>query len=37
MERSAVQQKKPAYAGVYNRFVKRLLDILISGMAVLVF
>lgn len=36
MERSAVQQNKPAYAGIYNRCVKRLLDILISGAALLV-
>ena len=28
--------KVPAYAGVYNRYIKRLLDILISGTALLV-
>ena len=27
---------KPAYDGIYNRFVKRILDILISGAALLV-
>lgn len=35
MEMTAVQQKKPAYDGFYNRCIKRILDILISGAALL--
>ena len=36
MEITTTQKNKPAYAGIYNRCVKRLLDILISGAALLV-
>ena len=36
MELTTAQHKKPAYAGVYNRCIKRILDILISGAALLV-
>ena len=28
--------KKPAYAGIYNRYVKRLMDILISGLGLVI-
>ena len=36
MEITTTQKNKPAYAGIYNRCIKRLLDILISGAALLV-
>ena len=36
MKTTPVRQKKPAYAGVYNRIFKRLVDIVIAGCALLV-
>ena len=36
MEMTTAQHKKPAYAGIYNRCIKRILDMLISGAALLV-
>lgn len=36
MNTTAVQGKKPAYAGLYNRFFKRIFDIVVAGMALLV-
>lgn len=32
----ATKVKKPAYAGIYNRYIKRILDILITGIALFV-
>lgn len=37
MKMASAHVNKPAYDGTYNRFVKRILDILISGAALLVF
>lgn len=34
MNAATGQDKKPAYAGVYNRFIKRGLDIVVSGTAI---
>ena len=36
MKTTPIRQKKPAYAGAYNRFFKRLVDIVIAGCALLV-
>ena len=36
METTPNHQKKPAYAGIYNRIFKRLVDIVIAGCALLV-
>ena len=36
MNTTPVREKKPAYAGLYNRFFKRIVDIMISGVALLV-
>ena len=36
MKTTPIRQKKPAYAGVYNRIFKRLVDIVIAGGALLV-
>ena len=36
MNTTPVREKKPAYAGIYNRFVKRVLDIVIAGLALAV-
>lgn len=36
MDSAVKNGKKPAYAGIYNRIIKRFLDILISGAALLV-
>ena len=36
MNTTPVREKKPAYAGLYNRFFKRVVDIMISGVALLV-
>ena len=36
METTPIRQKKPAYAGAYNRFFKRLVDIVIAGIALLI-
>ena len=32
----ATKVKKPAYTGIYNRYIKRILDILITGVALLI-
>ena len=36
MKTASEHVKKPAYAGMYNHYIKRVLDILISGAALLV-
>ena len=36
MKTTPVCQKKPAYAGIYNRVFKRMVDIIIAGCALLV-
>lgn len=36
MAMTTMQEKKPAYAGIYNRYFKRFFDIVISGAALLV-
>ena len=36
MKTTPIRQKKPAYAGAYNRFFKRLVDIVIAGCALLI-
>ena len=36
METTPIRQKKPAYAGIYNRVFKRMVDIIIAGCALLV-
>ena len=36
MNTTPVREKKTAYAGLYNRFFKRIVDIMISGVALLV-
>lgn len=36
MEAVTVVSEKPAYAGIYNRYIKRTLDIFITGIALLV-
>ena len=33
MNTTPVREKKPAYAGIYNRCIKRILDIVIAGLA----
>ena len=36
METTPIRQKKPAYAGIYNRVFKRMVDIIIAGCALLI-
>lgn len=36
MQKATTCEKKAAYEGIYNRFVKRVLDICVSGVAILI-
>ena len=36
MKHAAVQEKRPAYEGTYNRYFKRILDVAVAGCALLV-
>ena len=36
METTPISQKKPAYAGAYNRCFKRIFDIVVAGIALLI-